>query len=222
LLADFATLGSVERPWDRAKRTPGLAIFGYFSQRDFDPDAWRGEYPNPAFGRMTERDAAWAARIIARITPEDVEAAVKVGDFTRPEAARFLTRVLIERRQVLLRRYLSKLSPLSDVQVGPRAVCSVDLARQADAFPPSRFHYRASVSRGGGPAVDVGTSAGPSGSICVAVASSNPAASLGPSAKERYVLLRLTNGASTGPLLLHLYDLGPARGLKLVGIERPG
>ncbi len=222
LLEDFATLGSIERPWDRAKRTPGLEMFGYFSAKDFEPAAWRGEYPNPAFGRMTERDAAWAARIIARFTPEDVEAAVRVGDFTRPEATRFLTRVLLERRQVLLRRYLSKLSPLSDVQVGPRTICGVDLARQADAFPLSGFSYRASVSRGGGPAFDVATSTGPAGSICAAVASSNPASSLVPSALERYVLLRLTNGASTGPLLLHLYDLGSARGLKLVGIERPG
>jgi hypothetical protein len=36
------------------------------------------------------------------------------------------------------------------------------------------------------------------------------------------VLLRLTNGASSGPLLLHLYDLGRGRSLELVGIERPG
>jgi hypothetical protein len=222
LLEDFATLGTIERPWDRAKRTPGLEIFGYFSSRDFDPDLWRGEYPNPAFGRMTERDAAWAARVIAHFTPEDVEAAVRVGDFTEPAASTFLTRVLLERRQVLLRRYFSKLSPLSDVRVAQTAICGVDLARQADVFSPSNFHYGASVSRGGGPAEDIPTSTGPAGSICAAVGSSNPASRLAPSAPERYVLVRLTNGVSTGPLVLHLYDLGPSRGLELVGIERPG
>lgn len=222
LLEDFATLGTVERPWDRAKRTPGLEIFGYFSSRDFDPDVWRGEYPNPAFGRMTERDAAWAARIIARFTPEAVAAAVGVGDFTRTDASRYLTKVLLERRQILLRRYFAKLSPLADVRVVQGAVCGVDLARQADVYPSARFQYRASASRGGRPAVEVSASAGPGGTVCLALSSSNPAASLSDTAAERYVLVRVTNGASTGPLLLHLYDLGPSRGLQLVGIERPG
>jgi hypothetical protein len=222
LVEDFATLGIVERPWDRAKRTPGLEIFGYFSSRDFDPDVWRGEYPNPAFGRLTERDAAWGARIIAHFTAEDVQAAVRVGDFTDPEATSFLTRVLLERRQVLLRRYFSKLSPLSDIRVEPHAICGVDLARRADVFPRSKFQYRASVSRGGGPAREVAASIASAGGICIPLVSSSPAASLVPSAAERYVLVRIANGVSTGPLLLHLYDLGPTRGLELVGVERPG
>ena len=38
---------------------------------------------------------------------------------------------------------------------------------------------------------------------------------------ERYLVVRLTNGVAPGPLLIHLYDLGPRRGLRLVGIERP-
>jgi hypothetical protein len=39
-------------------------------------------------------------------------------------------------------------------------------------------------------------------------------------AAERYVVVQITNGASRGPLALHLYDLGEPRGLELVGIER--
>jgi hypothetical protein len=222
LLEDFATLGSVERPWDRAGRTPGLEIFGYFSARDFDPELWRGEYPNPAFGRMTERDGAWAARIISRFTPEHVEAAVRVGDFTSAAATTFLTRVLLERRQRLLQRYFSKLSPVSDVRIEPQQLCAVDLARQAGVFDAARFRYRASVSRGGGPSVNAPVSVGTAGNICLTVASASPRASLPANAQQRYVLIELSNGVTSGPLLLHLYDLGPARGLELVGIERPG
>ena len=40
-------------------------------------------------------------------------------------------------------------------------------------------------------------------------------------ARGRYVVVRIGNGVSTGPLAAYLYDLGPARGFRLVGIERP-
>ncbi len=34
------------------------------------------------------------------------------------------------------------------------------------------------------------------------------------------MIVQLTNGVAPGPLAAHLYDLGPARGFKLAGIER--
>src|SRR5690348_3987487 len=77
LALDFLTIGAIERPWERAQRDGG--IFNYFSARDFDPEEWRGGYPNPAFTRMTEADGAWMARIIARFDERLVAAAVSVG-----------------------------------------------------------------------------------------------------------------------------------------------
>ena len=38
---------------------------------------------------------------------------------------------------------------------------------------------------------------------------------------SRYVVVDVANGQAPGPLRAHLYDLGPRRGFKLVGIERP-
>jgi hypothetical protein len=35
------------------------------------------------------------------------------------------------------------------------------------------------------------------------------------------VIVSLTNSVAAGPLAAHLYDLGPTRGFKLAGIERP-
>jgi hypothetical protein len=40
-------------------------------------------------------------------------------------------------------------------------------------------------------------------------------------AGERYVRVRVQDGVARGPLVAHLYDLGPTRGYRLVGIERP-
>jgi hypothetical protein len=42
--------------------------FNYFADTYFDPEGWRGEYPNPAFIRMTEADGAWMARILVAST----------------------------------------------------------------------------------------------------------------------------------------------------------
>ena len=63
------------------------------------PSAWVPFYPNPAFLRMTERDAAWMARMIARFTPDDVRKLVELGRWSRPGDASYLTNVLIERQR---------------------------------------------------------------------------------------------------------------------------
>jgi hypothetical protein len=51
--------------------------------------------------------------------------------------------------------------------------------------------------------------------------STKPDGGLADDSPERYVVVRIANGASRAPVVLHLYDLGPKRGLKLVGLERP-
>lgn len=38
---------------------------------------------------------------------------------------------------------------------------------------------------------------------------------------SRYVRVRVDDGVAPGPLVAHLYNLGPIRGFRLVGLERP-
>jgi hypothetical protein len=220
---DFVTLGIVQRPWDRARRSPDGMIFGYFHSRDFDPDLWRGGYPNPAFVRMTERDAAWAARIIARMTDDHVRAFVKIGDYTNTENSEFLVRHIITRRDIILRRYFAKLSPIADLEVRGDDLCGVDLARRTRIFAETTFKYAAShyaganfTPRQGGPVRAEGD-----GGICTPLA--HFAADTGDpdDSAARYLVVDVTNGQARGPIRAHLYDLGPKRGFKLVGIERP-
>ena len=132
---DFVTLGTIERPWERTRKQGGL--FGYFSAKDFDPEFWRGEYPNPAFGRMTESDGAWMARILARFTDDLVQAAVEVGKYDALHE-RYLIETLLLRRDLILKRYLSRLSPLANVTADQKGVCAWDLARQAKVVRRSR------------------------------------------------------------------------------------
>jgi hypothetical protein len=217
IVLDFGTLGIPRRRWDNAKRTPGREKFGYFNAEDFSAEGWKNEYPNPAFSRMTERDGAWMARILARFTPPMVRALAGMGEFSDPGDTAFLASVLEGRLQKILARYLTRLSPLADVHVddGER-LCAVDLADQNGLRPASDFRYAARL------APDRDLPVARSGSqVCVTLP--HVAGDGGPAddAPERYVILSIGDGVASGPLRAHLYDLGPRRGYALAGIERP-
>jgi len=219
LMEDFVTLGTIERPWERSQLG---ALFGYFSARDFDPELWRGEYPNPAFGRMTEADGAWMARIIARFDEGLVRAAVAIGKY-EPANERFLAETLIVRRMAILRRYLSRLSPIGEVQSTAQGFCGVDLARLNEVVPNEPTSFRARAYRGAPaePTRDLRLISEATPRVCVELPHADLGANVPADDARRYVIVDLENGYARGPLRVHLYDLGPAGGYRLVGVERP-
>lgn len=221
---DFVLLGTRLRPWERARRLGG--IFNYFSVQDFDPEAWRAEYPNPAFSRMTEADGAWMARLLAHFTDDLVKAAVSAGAYSKPDS-RYLTETLIARRDAILRRYLSRLSPISDLRMEGDRLCGVDLARHRRLIPDEGQSYRAYSFRGSatrgtqfGKATRMDLAAREGGGFCVPLGSGAQGPSLGKAQDQGYVILAISNGYSRDPIWVHLYDLGSPRGYRLVGIER--
>ena len=217
---DFVTFGTTKRPWEIAKRTEGYETFGYYHYWDFDPAAWKNEYPNPAFSRATEHDNAWMARIMSRFDRSDIEALVTLGKFSRPDYAAFLSEVLEQRLRRIVDRYLFTLSPLADVRTeGSARICATDLARRRAARPDRAFRYDASAHRPSG-SRSLRVETGPAGNVCVTLPHEAP-----PNAPEgdvsRYVVVSIANGAARYPLLAHFYDLGAERGYRLVGLERP-
>jgi hypothetical protein len=166
---------------------------------------------------MTERDAAWMARILARFTPEMVLALAEVGQFTDPRHTAYVARVLEERLERILERYLTRLSPIASVQIekGDR-LCGVDLAasRRFAKIRGLRYVVRAD----GGVSLPVTRDEG--ARLCVEL---NHVARDGgepDDAPSRYVRVALEDGLSEAPLRVHLYDLGPTRGYRIAGIER--
>jgi hypothetical protein len=197
IFADWFTFGLITRPWDRIGKLPFEKQFGSFRADGFDPASWVPGYPNPAFERMTERDGAWAARVLARFTDEDVDTLVSTGAFGERGASRWLARTLDQRRDAILRRYFTVLSPIADVVVDGDRLCGVDLARRV--FDPSRFRYTASTSHGDRLAVVVDGDR-----VCVQLP-----------ATDGYVTINLANGQSAHPLRAHLW------GHDLAAVERP-
>jgi hypothetical protein len=220
IATDFITLGLKSEPWERAERTPGMEDFGYYHHRDFDPEGWKNEYPNPAFGRASERDNAWMARILSRFERDDIRALVTLGHFSKPEQAAFLSGVLEGRLQKILERYLLELSPLADARVEGDTLVVTDLARRRAVRPSSAFAYRAVAATPRG-AVTVRPALEDAGKVRVALAHGAFSNGVAVDDAERYVVVTIDNGASRYPLRAHLYDLGAGRGFRLVGIERP-
>ena len=220
---DFVTVGTIERPWERAVRDGG--IFNFFSARDFNPELWRVGYPNPAFGRMTEGDGAWMARILSRFDDTLVDAAVKVGDYTDTRSTEYLRDTLRLRRDAILKRYLTRLSPLADVElVQNERLCATDLARKTKVAAPTAFNYAARLYNAPSfnPLWTLHTSLDPETSqVCVEVGHQEIADQVPDESLQRYVIVDVQNGLVKAPLRVHLYDLGKRRGFRIVGIERP-
>jgi hypothetical protein len=213
---DFVTLGIPVRPWDSAARVPGREMFGFFRADNFVPDEWKNEYPNPAFSRMTERDGAWMARILARMTPDLVKALASAGQFSDPANEAYLAGLLEVRLEKILDRYLTRLSPVGDVHLEHDQLCATDLAASRSVRDPASFHY--AVSSGGAwltvflhdPA-----------SFCVAPPHHAADGGVPDNDPSRYFRVEMSDGVAPGPLHAYLYDLGPTRGFRLVGIDRP-
>jgi hypothetical protein len=215
---DLVTLGIPERPWDTVRRKPGMESFAFFDVAHFEPEGWKNEYPNAAFSRMTERDGAWMARILARLTPEDVVALGRMSKFTDSRKTDYLVQVLQGRLDRILQRYLTRLSPLADVRVEGRSdrLCAEDLARTRRLRPDAAFRFAARTSTG----AELPVSSQADGRVCLALPRVAPDGGPPDDAASRYVSVSWSDGVA-GPLVAHLYDLGPARGYRLAGLERP-
>ncbi len=78
---------------------------------------WKPKYPNPAFDRRDAADGFWAAKIVSRFTDEMISAIVAAGKISDPEAAAYLTDVLIQRRDKVVQYWISRTNPLDRFDV---------------------------------------------------------------------------------------------------------
>ncbi len=231
ILVDFSTFGALERPWDRAKLGPSGLVFGYYAVPGFDPEGWRPTYPNPAFSRMSERDAAWMARILARLSEPHIEAIVRTAEL-EPELHGELVRTLVGRRRVILERYLTRLSPLSDPVVITRGgepwLCLRDWAVSSKiASGRRRYVVRASFGGRQDPAQPLALAASTPGEACIAL---RQLSTLEPAGGYWSLRVAALDDAAPGaarrgrhapyPLDVHVYDQGSGRFL-LAALERP-
>ena len=205
---DFVNIGLREEPWDRAHFGKAGETLGYFDDADFVPEEWKSGYPNPAFAQMTERDAAWMARILARFTNDRIEALLTEARADTPIVRSELLRILEGRRDKIVRRWLVRLSSFTDPVLETRGttrwLCMADRAEEGGLGPPP--DPWASTWSDARQAVRTPVEAD-AGRVCSQVPPDAP----------DYVVVDVHSGRpGQGPARVHV------RSGKVVGLERPG
>jgi hypothetical protein len=220
---DLATFGLVKRPWENKRFGPSHVVLGYYDIDHYDPDSWQPGYDNPAMLRRTERDAAWMARIIARIDRAKLEAIIDEARLGDPFLEREVLRLLYGRQRKILDRFLSRLSPLSrpvfrvSAERGAQ-LCLDDVAVVAGVVLPNARSYGARAWTAGESTARNVTTDHAGATVCVTLPAGMKRA--GP---PRYVIIDITarrSGASLPPARVHLYGLGGSD-YRIVGLERP-
>jgi hypothetical protein len=132
------TLGIYVRPWQLVDFPEMPVAVGRIQGDDFDPEAWRAEYPNRAFLNMRPDDAFWGARRVAAFSDEAIRAAVGKAAYSDPRATDYLTGVLIKRRDAVARVWLNGVNPLVDFALeGDGTLTFVNAAVEARAATPA-------------------------------------------------------------------------------------
>lgn len=124
---------------------PDFPSIGRIEADVYEPHEWRNDYPNPAFVRMTTRDAFWAAKILISFTAEELRAIVDTAEFSDLEAADYLHAVIVKRQRKTAAYYFGEINPLDRFQLTADALTFVNLAEFHDFVSPGTT-YRAAWS----------------------------------------------------------------------------
>jgi hypothetical protein len=110
MLDEALSIGLKPFAWESAK-DPAISSVGFVDAETFDPVHWRTDFPNPAYDERTVRDIRWGAHIVAGFTDEHIRAALKAARYSNPRAEDYLARVLIARRDKIVRAWLTPEGP---------------------------------------------------------------------------------------------------------------
>ncbi len=121
------------------KEFPGI---GRFESKWFVPEEWKNDYPNPAFVRMTERDAFWAAKLIMSFTEEELRAITKTGKFKTEKEEDYFVNTLVIRQRKSGGFGLNRVNPLDEFRL-ENGVLSFTNLSQKYGLGASGSTYRA-------------------------------------------------------------------------------
>jgi hypothetical protein len=128
----LVSLGLYRFPWLDYDPTSPYKAVGYYRADVFKPGEWVPTYPNPAFEKMTRRDAFWGAKIVMSFSDADLRAIVETAQISTPAAEAHLLEVLQARRDKIGRYWFDRINPLDRFSVvAPSAV----VAGQGRATP---------------------------------------------------------------------------------------
>lgn len=84
---------------------------------NFDPARWKPLFPNSAASNMTNRDAFWASKILARLSNDTIKTLVKNAKYLKETTRNHVAQSLIERKEKIVSRWFSILNPLDNFNI---------------------------------------------------------------------------------------------------------
>ena len=126
----FFSFGLAVPYWAKAKYPDHLPSVGRFESKVFRAKEYYPEYRNPAFVNMLPDDAFWMAKQVMALTDAEIRAIVKTGEYSDPEAEKWVADALIERRDKIGKAYFADVLPLDRFRVEGSKLAFDDLARK--------------------------------------------------------------------------------------------
>jgi hypothetical protein len=147
------------------------------------------------------------ARIVARFDDAAIAAVVREGRLSSPIVQSELERILRGRRDKILRRYLLRLSSLTDIHMEDRVLCARERAEETAMGPAPAPSARIWLSET--TVASLRVERRPDGQLCTTV----PAL-----AAAQWIVDLSTGRPGQGPVRVHVQDGSDPR---VVGIRRP-
>jgi hypothetical protein len=125
-MAQIFSLGLYVPEWARSDYIKHPAL-GQIEYPRFEPEEWKPNYPNPAFVNRLPDDTYWAAKKVMSFSSEQIRAIVQEAQYSDPEAAKWITTYLTDRRDIIGQTYFAKVLPLDGFKVDGGKLAFEDL-----------------------------------------------------------------------------------------------
>jgi hypothetical protein len=139
------SFGFALSPWQTIPYKEYYPSIGKFEGDQFDPAKWRPQTPTRAYMETRDDDAFWAARRLAAFSDDLIRAAVKAGQYSDPNAEKYLGDVLIKRRDKILSIYLTAVNPIVNPRIEQSGL-TFENAAMAAGVTKAQPTYRAAWS----------------------------------------------------------------------------
>jgi hypothetical protein len=122
------TLGFIQEPWRKIPRDVPIPALGSFESAVYSPDGFKSLQPHPAFRERKDGDDYWGAKLVASFSDAQIAAAIDAAGYEDPRVKPALLKLLIERRDKLVRYYFGRTAPLDFFHLDGNTLRFRDLA----------------------------------------------------------------------------------------------
>ena len=154
----FLTLGFYQEPWRKIPRDVPIPSLGSFESVVYEPDKFKTLQPHAAFRERLDGDDYWGAKLVASFSDAQIAAAIDAAGYEDPRVKPALLKLLVERRDKVMRWYFDRVAPLDFFHVAGGELRFRDLAVDRRVAAPRRYEVTFDDAKGLPPVMLDGTS----------------------------------------------------------------